>query len=60
MVDENKNPWKTVKSEVTYDNSWIKVTENKTINAAGGDGIYGVVQNTVQRQDHSAMRHRHR
>tara|TARA_B100000809_G_scaffold266402_1_gene328958 strand:+ start:5349 stop:5909 length:561 start_codon:yes stop_codon:yes gene_type:complete len=43
MVDESKNPWKTVKSEVTYDNSWIKVTENKTINAAGGDGIYGVV-----------------
>ena len=41
MVDENKNPWKTVKSEVTYDNSWIKVTENKTINAAGSDGIYG-------------------
>jgi hypothetical protein len=43
MIDESKNPWKTVKSEVTYDNSWIKVTENKTINSAGGDGIYGVV-----------------
>ena len=43
MINENKNPWKTVKSEVTYENNWIKVTENKTINAAGGDGIYGVV-----------------
>ena len=43
MIDETKNPWKTVKSEVTYDNPWIKVTENKTINAAGGEGIYGVV-----------------
>lgn len=43
MIDENKNPWKTVSSEVTYENPWIKVTESKTINAAGGDGIYGVV-----------------
>lgn len=43
MIDETKNPWKTVKSEVTYENPWIKVTENQTINAAGGDGIYGVV-----------------
>lgn len=42
MKEEN-NPWKTVKSEVTYDNSWIKVTEHQTINAAGGNGIYGVV-----------------
>jgi len=43
MIDESKNPWKTLKSEVKYDNPWIKVTENKTINADGGDGIYGVV-----------------
>lgn len=43
MIDEKKNPWKTVKSEVTYDNPWIKITEHQTINAAGGDGIYGVV-----------------
>jgi len=43
MVDEEKNPWKTLSNEVKYDNSWIKVTENKTINASGGQGIYGVV-----------------
>ncbi len=43
MIDETKNPWKTLKSKVKYDNPWIKVIENKTINADGGDGIYGVV-----------------
>lgn len=43
MTDETKNPWKTLKTEVKYDNPWIKITESKTINADGGDGIYGVV-----------------
>jgi ADP-ribose pyrophosphatase len=42
MKEEN-NPWKTLKSEVKYDNPWIKITENQTTDAAGGDGIYGVV-----------------
>lgn len=43
MIDETKNPWKTLKSEVKYDNPWIKITEHQTINADNGDGIYGVV-----------------
>ncbi|NQX97293.1 MAG: NUDIX hydrolase [Flavobacteriales bacterium] len=43
MVNERKNPWKTLKSEVKYNNPWIKITEHQTVNAAGGDGIYGVV-----------------
>lgn len=43
MEDITKNPWKTLKSEVKYDNPWIKITEHQTINADGGDGIYGVV-----------------
>ncbi len=43
MIDQNENPWKTTKSEVKYDNAWIKVTENTTINADNDDGIYGVV-----------------
>lgn len=42
MSDE-KNPWKTTSSKLAYQNSWIKVTEHKTINAAGNDGIYGTV-----------------
>ncbi|PCJ00130.1 MAG: DNA mismatch repair protein MutT [Flavobacteriales bacterium] len=43
MIDTTKNPWKTLKSEVKYDNPWIKITEHQTVDAADGDGIYGVV-----------------
>lgn len=43
MVDENTNPWKTLSTEEKYDNAWINVKENKVINPAGNDGIYGVV-----------------
>ncbi|MCO6500093.1 MAG: NUDIX hydrolase [Vicingus serpentipes] len=38
-----ENPWKTLKSEIKYDNPWIKVIENQTINSSGNEGIYGVV-----------------
>jgi len=43
MIDELTNPWATISKEIKYDNPWIKITEHKTINADGGDGIYGVV-----------------
>jgi 8-oxo-dGTP pyrophosphatase MutT (NUDIX family) len=42
-MKEEENPWETKSSEVKYDNPWIKVTEHQTINAEGGNGIYGVV-----------------
>ena len=38
-----KNPWKTQATREVYDNQWITVREDKVINPAGGDGIYGVV-----------------
>lgn len=38
-----KNPWKTLQSEVKYDNNWIKVTEHQVINPSGGNGIYGEI-----------------
>jgi 8-oxo-dGTP pyrophosphatase MutT (NUDIX family) len=38
-----KNPWKTLSTEMKYDNPWIQVNESKVINPAGKDGIYGVV-----------------
>ncbi len=38
-----ENPWKTLYSEVKYDNPWIKVIENKVIHPDGNAGIYGVV-----------------
>jgi 8-oxo-dGTP pyrophosphatase MutT (NUDIX family) len=43
MLDENKNPWKTIATKSVYDNPWIKVTQSDVINPKGGKGIYGVV-----------------
>lgn len=40
---EEQNPWKTLDSEVKYDNNWIRVTEHQVINPSGGAGIYGEV-----------------
>lgn len=40
---EDQNPWKTLDSEVKYDNNWIRVTEHQVINPSGGSGIYGEV-----------------
>lgn len=37
------NPWKTLKSELKYENPWISVTEHKVIDAGNNDGIYGTV-----------------
>jgi len=42
-MTEDKNPWKTKTSELKYNNPWISLTEHKVLNAAGNDGIYGVV-----------------
>ncbi|KQS41400.1 NUDIX hydrolase [Pedobacter sp. Leaf194] len=40
---EEINPWKTLESEVKYDNNWIRITEHQVINPSGGEGIYGEV-----------------
>ncbi|MCX2474257.1 NUDIX hydrolase [Pedobacter sp. MC2016-05] len=40
---EEKNPWKTLESDLKYDNYWISVTEHQVINPSGGKGIYGEV-----------------
>lgn len=42
-IMEEINPWKTLKSEVKYDNNWIRLTEHQVINPSGGEGIYGTV-----------------
>jgi len=41
MVDQN--PWTTIKSDLKYDNPWIKITEHSVIDASGNNGIYGTV-----------------
>ncbi|MFC3560929.1 NUDIX domain-containing protein [Pedobacter jamesrossensis] len=40
---EEINPWKTLESEIKYDNNWIKLTEHQVLNPSGGKGIYGEV-----------------
>ena len=42
-MDENKNPWKTLTSEIVHDNPWIKVVHHDVINPAGNKGIYDIV-----------------
>ncbi|QPH38470.1 NUDIX domain-containing protein [Pedobacter endophyticus] len=37
------NPWKTLESELKYDNNWIRLTEHQVINPSGGKGIYGEI-----------------
>lgn len=36
-------PWKTLSSEVVYDNPWITVSDNRVLNPAGNPCQYGLV-----------------
>jgi ADP-ribose pyrophosphatase len=40
---ENSNPWKTLTSDIVFDNPWIKVTKHDVINPSGKPGNYSVV-----------------
>jgi 8-oxo-dGTP pyrophosphatase MutT (NUDIX family) len=42
-MDENKNPWTTLKTNEVYDNPWINITQSDVLNPNGNPGIYGVV-----------------
>jgi 8-oxo-dGTP pyrophosphatase MutT (NUDIX family) len=39
-----RNPWKTLSSRVAYENTWIRVREDKVIRPDGGPGLYGVIE----------------
>lgn len=43
MEMEVRNPWTVLSKELKYENPWMRVQENKVLNPAGKDGIYGVV-----------------
>ncbi len=43
MINENQNPWKTLKTEIVYDNNWITVFHNDVITPGNTNGIYGKV-----------------
>ncbi|MFC3809976.1 NUDIX domain-containing protein [Lacihabitans lacunae] len=42
-MSSNKKNWIKVKTEVAYENPWIKVEHHDVINPSGGEGIYGQV-----------------
>lgn len=43
MIDENKNPFKTIKEQIVYDNKWISVKHADIITPKNTEGIYGTV-----------------
>ncbi len=42
-MNEEKNPWQILDSEVKYENNWIQVVHQNVLNPSGGKGIYGTV-----------------
>ncbi len=42
-MDEQKNPWTTLKSEKIYDSPWIALTKHDVLNPHGNPGTYSVV-----------------
>lgn len=43
MINPTENPWKTLDSEVIYDNPWIRLTHSNVLTPGGEKGIYGSV-----------------
>lgn len=43
MPDNHKNPWKTLTSNLRFENPWMRVVQNDVINPSGGDGEYTVI-----------------
>ena len=39
-----KNPWITLASRWVYENTWIRVREDKVLTPSGSEGIYGLVK----------------
>ena len=39
-----RNPWKTLSSQIVYQNRWLRVREDQVLRPDGGPGIYGVVE----------------
>lgn len=43
MIDESRNPWTLLDSQVRYENPWIRVTHHEVRHPTGAPGVYGVV-----------------
>ncbi len=42
-----ENPWKTIGTRLVYENSWIRLREDKVIRPDGEPGIYSVVDTRI-------------
>ncbi|WP_128543466.1 NUDIX domain-containing protein [Larkinella soli] len=42
-MEFTENPWRTLTSNVVYDNNWIKIRHEEVVTPSGTAGIYGVV-----------------
>lgn len=43
-MDNDAKPWRTLSSRVVYENSWLKIHEDKTQMPNGKEGIYGFIE----------------
>jgi len=43
-TEQPVNRWKTLDSRIAYENSWIRVREDRVIRPDGNEGIYGVIE----------------
>ena len=42
-----RNPWKTLSSQLVYENAWIRVREDQVLRPNGKPGIYSVVEKPI-------------
>lgn len=42
-MEQESNPWKTLREEIRYENDWIRVEHHDVINPNGEPGIYGKI-----------------
>jgi len=42
-MPEKKNPWKSLKESIVYENDWIRVEHHDVLNPSNKKGIYGMV-----------------
>ena len=43
-MSDTVSPWTTLSTRLVYENPWIRVREDRVLNPAGGEGIYGLVR----------------
>jgi 8-oxo-dGTP pyrophosphatase MutT (NUDIX family) len=42
-MEQETNPWKTIKEDIRYENDWIRVEQHDVLKPNGAEGIYGKI-----------------